>query len=156
MDTKLNRLKEQLKFEEGLRLKKYQCSAGRFTIGYGHNLDAMPTYRGLKIPDKITADFAEKLLDNDIDITIGTLCERWPRIYEFDRARKEAFFNMAFQLGIAGFMGFERMRAAALTRNWALAHKEAMNSKWAKHDSPNRAERVAGQILTGQFYEVPQ
>jgi len=152
----MSHLKEQLKFEEALRLKKYKCSAGHWTIGYGHNLDNAPYYEGKPIPDTITEAFAEELLDHDIGATIGDLRQRWPRFDGFDKGRRDAFINMAFQLGVRGFMNFERMRAAAMARNWDLANGEAMNSKWAIHDSPERAKRVARQILTGKYYEIPK
>jgi len=151
----MSHLKEQLKFEEALRLKKYKCSAGHWTIGYGHNMDNAPYYEGKLIPDTITKEFAEELLDYDLGSTIGDLRQRWPRFDGFDKARRDAFINMAFQMGVRKFMDFERMRAAAMARNWPLAHGEAMNSKWAIHDSPERAKRVAGQISTGRYYEIP-
>lgn len=148
-------LKTQLKFEEGEELEVYPDSKKIPTIGVGHNLVANPYYQGKKIPNKITPEFMEELLDYDIGNIIGELRQRWPRIDEFDKARRDAFINMAFQMGVSRFMGFERMRAAALSRNWPLAHKEALNSKWAMYDSPERAKRVAGQLLTGKYYEIP-
>jgi len=150
----MNKLREQLKFEEGLRLKKYKCTAGHFTVGWGRNTDNAPYYEGKLIPDTITEELAEELLDYDIGATIGDLRQRWPRFDDFDKARRDAFVNMAFQLGVNGFMRFERMRAAALARNWPLAYGEALNSKWAIHDSPARGKRVAWQILTGRYYDI--
>ena len=152
----MSKLKDQLRFEEGEELEAYLDSKKILTIGAGRNLIANPYYQGKKIPNKITPEFMEELLDYDIGKTIGELRQRWPRIDEFDKARRDAFINMAFQMGVSRFMGFERMRAAALARNWPLAHKEALNSKWATHDSPERAKRVAGQILTGKYYEIPK
>ena len=153
----MSKLRDQLKFEEGFKLKAYYCTKNKLTIGVGRNLTANPYYQGKKIPHKITAEFAEELLDYDIGATIGALRQRWPRIDEFDKARRDAFINMAFQLGVDGFMGFERMRAAALSRNWPLAHKEALDSDWnTPAQTPERAHRVAGQILTGKYYEIPK
>ena len=59
----------QVKIEEGLRLKTYLCPAGRRTIGYGRNLDAMPYFEGNKIPDEITEDQAEAILHRDLNYT---------------------------------------------------------------------------------------
>lgn len=148
------RLIEQLKFEEGLRLDAYRCTEGALTIGYGHNLDKAPMINGEKIPHRISKEFAEELLAYDVGLTMSKLRTALPRIDEFDKARRDAFFNMAFQLGVNGFMRFERMIAAAIARDWPTAHKEALNSNWAKQ-VPNRAKRVANQILTGKYYEVP-
>jgi len=146
---------EQLKFEEGLRLTAYRCPAGFKTIGYGHNLDANPkTNDGVRIPDKISAAFAEDLLGDDVDKTREKLRAAWPRIEEFDAARRDAFINMAFQLGVNGFIRFERLRAAALARDWPMAYSQALKSNWAAQ-TPARAKRVALQILTGKYYQAP-
>lgn len=146
---------EQIKYEEGLRLKKYLCTANHFTIGYGHNIDSAPYFTsGDKIPDDITQEQADELLACDIGSTIAKLRKEWPRFDEFDKARRDAFINMAFQLGVNGFMRFERMRAAAIARDWTAAHKEALHSNWAKQ-TPERALRVAGQIKTGKYYDIP-
>lgn len=147
-------LHDQLKYEEGLRLKKYRCTAGRWTIGYGHNLDANPlTDDGERIPDTISAAFAEELLRADVAEAIAALEAAWPRVIEFDPARRDAFVNMAFQLGVGGLMQFKAMRAAAIARDWETAARQAIKSRWAKQ-TPERARRVAEQIRSGKYYKI--
>lgn len=150
MDT----LIEQLKFEEGLRLKVYRCPAGKRTIGYGHNLDANPYIEGNKIPDEITREVAEVLLHRDVDKTTEQLAAIWSGFGLLNGARRDACINMAFQIGVAGFMDFKKMRDALFKCEWAEAYKQAKASQWAKQ-TPDRAERVASQFLTGQHYAVP-
>jgi len=48
-----------IKHFEGLRLQAYQCSAGVWTIGYGHTLNVFPG-------DDITTEEAERMLRDDI------------------------------------------------------------------------------------------
>jgi lysozyme len=147
-------LTEQLKFEEGLRLTAYLCPTGHKTIGYGHNLDAKPYIEGNKIPDTVTQDVAEVLLVHDIDDTIELLTKTWHGFLLLQGARRDACINMAFQLGVARFMDFKKMREALLRCEWAKAQAEALNSTWAKQ-TPGRAQRVAKQLLTGEYYAVP-
>lgn len=45
---------------EGLRLDAYRCPAGKWTIGYGHTGDVLPT-------DKITKHMAEVILEHDLE-----------------------------------------------------------------------------------------
>lgn len=145
------RLISQLKFEEGLRLKKYMCPAGFPTVGWGHNLLAGPDLYGVTIPDSITREFAELLLIIDAGKTIQELREKWPRLSELDPARRDACLNMSFQLGVAGFLKFERLKAALLAKDWESASDEALASRWALQ-TPERAGRVAEQIRTGKYY----
>ena len=148
-------LLEQIKFEEGLRLEVYRCPAGKRTIGYGHNLDANPYIEGSKIPDKITREVAEVLLHRDVNKTIEQLAAAWSGFGLLNGARRDACINMAFQLGVARFMEFKNLRAALFKCEWAEAYKQAKASQWAKQ-TPERAERVASQFLTGQYYAVPK
>lgn len=50
---------------EGLRLRAYQCSAGVWTIGYGHTGD-------VQMGDQITEERAEQLLRHDMQWAIET------------------------------------------------------------------------------------
>lgn len=144
---------KQLKFEEGLRLHAYFCTAGKKTIGYGHNLEARPTLEGNKIPDTITEDIADVLLHHDIADTMVLLKRAWLEFDTLRGARQDACINMAFQLGIAKFMGFQKMRAHLIKGEWQGAYDEALNSYWSKQ-TPARAKRVAGQFVSGEYYMV--
>jgi hypothetical protein len=42
------------------------------------------------------------------------------------------------------------MWAALARKDWHGAHREALNSRWAKQ-TPNRANRIAAILLTGQI-----
>lgn len=144
-------LKEQLKFEEGLSTKAYLCPAGKKTIGYGHNLDANPCYKAVPIPDEITEESAEELLEHDIKKTWRELKKAWPQVDLLPVSRQDACINMAFQMGIYGFMEFRKMRYELISGHYKNAAKEALNSEWAKQ-TPARAKRVASQLLTGEYY----
>ena len=144
-------LKEQIKYEEGLALKVYLCPAGKRTIGYGHNLDAKPYLEGNRIPEEITAEVAEVLLEHDIDECYELLTKSWTGFLLLEGARRDALVNMAFQMGIGKLSGFQRMHDALLRCDWNRAYKEAMDSTWAVQSNA-RAKRVANQFMTGEYY----
>ena len=144
---------KQIKFEEGLRLHAYLCPAGKKTIGYGHNLEARPKLEGNAIPDTITEEIADVLLHHDIADTIDLLDRVWLGFVMVHGARQDACINMAFQLGIAKFMGFQKMRAHLIKSEWQGAYDEALDSYWSKQ-TPDRAKRVAGQFVSGEYYKV--
>lgn len=130
---------EQLKRHEGLKLKPYKCTEGKLTIGYGRNLED----RG------ITKSEAEEMLLTD-------MCEVEEHLFnegllsDLNDARKAVLINMGFQLGIQGLFGFKRMIAAVDSKQFELAAKEMLDSKWAKQ-TPNRAKELSEQMLTGDF-----
>lgn len=147
-------LEDQIIFEEGEKLHMYKCTRGFNTIGVGHNCDASPYFHGQKIPNTITKEQSREILADDLQKTVSQLHAAWPQIGLLQGARHDAVIQMAFQLGVNRLLGFKMMLKALNAQEWAKASKEALDSDWAKQ-TPARAKRVAHQILTGVYYEVP-
>lgn len=149
----MTKLIEQIKSEEGLRLNVYICTGGKRTIGYGHNIDAYPLMPNSKhrMPLKITLEQAESILKCDVTRITRLLYNSWPQIRLLSPARHDACINMAFQLGVRGFMAFKDMRRALENEQWLLARDAAIESTWAKQ-TPARASRVAHQLYIGTYY----
>lgn len=146
----------QLKFEEGGRSKAYRCPAGKLTIGYGHNLDVAPQFLGTDIPMKIDQLLAEAILIDDIMRTERKLLMQWHGFTLMPDVIKDALINMAFQMGVSGLLKFKKTLHYLIRAEWDNAADEALDSDWARHDTPDRAERVAGQIRSGQYYPAPE
>lgn len=64
----LNKLKELLRINEGVRTAPYRCSAGKLTIGVGHNLDDKP----------ISQRAVEVILEYDVNDVINDLNKTLP------------------------------------------------------------------------------
>ena len=137
-----HRLVSNLKRHEGLRLKVYQCSANKNTIGYGRNLDDVG----------ISEVEAEVLLKGDIQVAMNELLS----LDEFRRVmnplRREVLINMRFNLGMSRLMGFVKMWQAIDDENWEAASKEMLDSLWAKQVG-SRATELAEQMRTGVNHE---
>ena len=92
-----DKLKKQLEQEEGRKLKKYKCTAGHWTIGIGHNLDAKPMHHGGKIPDVITDAECDAIFVEDVQNAIDGVTRRWKGLGLLCDARRDAVIQMAFQ-----------------------------------------------------------
>ncbi|WP_444943959.1 glycoside hydrolase family protein [Microbulbifer sp. ZKSA006] len=139
MDNVLKKyLVEQLLSHEGVELKTYKCSAGRLTIGVGRNLSD----RG------VSYDEALILLKNDIDFYFGEVSEKLDFFNSLSMKRKAVLVNMAFNLGVAGLMGFKNMLAAIAAGDYEQAAEEMLNSLWAKQVG-NRAIELSKTMLAG-------
>jgi len=154
-------LRNQLIFEEGLRLHKYKCPAGHWTIGVGRNIDASPYFKGQLIKPSISKELALEILDFDIDNAERQLLNSWSKAYKLTQPRFDACVNMVFQMGIgdekkgAGFMGFVKMRKALEDSYYDDAYYHVLDSDWHKQ-SPDRARRVAWQLRHGRYYAIPE
>ncbi len=150
-----DQLLAQTKYEEGFRSTPYLCTGGKRTIGHGRNLDADPYFEGNLIPDKLSEQEAEIILVHDLSQAEKRVAAAWHGFELLQGARRDAVVQMVFQLELDGFLGFKMLRHWLIRSEWQKAYDEALNSKWARSDSPARAERVAHQILTGKYYPVP-
>jgi lysozyme len=132
-------LKEQLVLEEGLRLRPYQDTAGKWTIGVGRNL----TDTGISQAE------AYWLMDNDINRVVLQLNERLPYFGALDPVRQDVLIDMCFNLGIAGLLQFRMMLSAVSLGNYETAAEEMMKSNWSDQVG-RRAYRLSEQMRTGK------
>ena len=115
-------IKAQLMKHEGLRLKPYQCTAGKWTIGVGRNIED----RG------ITEEEAMHLLDNDIDECQEELDRIIPWWIEKPAYVQLVLINMMFNLGATRLLGFKKFLKAVEENNFDLASTEMLDSRWAE------------------------
>ena len=131
-------LLEQLKRHEGLRLKPYQCTADKRTIGYGRNLED----RG------ITAEEAEYLLNNDIEWAVDTAQLCFANYERLSDVRKSVLANMAFNLGLDRLKYFYKMRKCVESDDFDGAAREMLDSLWARQVG-RRANELAELMREG-------
>lgn len=132
---------DQLKRHEGLVLHAYTDHLGFWTIGYGRLIDER---RG----GGLSAQEAELLLRNDVQRVTVAVERRLPWVRGLSEPRRQALCNMAFQMGVAGLLGFRNMLSAMQKGRFDLAAREALDSRWAKQ-TPRRADEIADMIRRG-------
>jgi lysozyme len=127
--------------DEGERLSPYFDNAvpPRMTIGVGRNL----TDRG------ISKEESRYLLQNDIDSHSQALDRFLPWWTTLDEVRQRALFNMCFNLGIAGLLGFKNMLEALQHKDWAGVSRHARSSTWFAQVGL-RAVRIVYMFETGK------
>lgn len=130
-------LVERITRHEGVRLKPYRDTAGKLTMGVGRNLDDVG----------ISMDEAMYMLDNDIRDAVKGVNKALPWMLGLDDARRDILYEMAFQLGLTGLLGFKKMLLAVREREYKQAAQQMRDSKWYKQ-TPARAEELAGIMET--------
>ena len=131
----------ELKRSEGFRAKPYKDSLGKLTIGYGTLLEG----KGLSREESevlLLMRAMEKRVRLD-----DQLARRGIDYRALPPPARRSLLRLAYQIGVARLLRFKRMLAAVKDRRWRTAHAEALDSKWAKRDSPARARRVAKGFL---------
>lgn len=137
-------LLEQLKRDEGFRSKPYKCSAGVWTIGYGH------THGITRNTPPIPQDIAEDILFEDMQIAIDDARAVCPCFNSLDPARKVVLSNMAFNLGRQRLAGFKNTLGFICAGDYKQAALNMLKSKWATQVG-QRAVRLANIMSTGKL-----
>ena len=136
----MNKLVEQLKRHEGVELKPYQDTVGKWTIGVGRNLDDIG----------ISEEEAEMLLHNDIKEASRQLLAMLPWTKDLDEVRFSALVNFVFNVGIGTTLKFVNAMGQLKLGNYDTAANEMLKSKWAIQVG-QRAIDVSEQIRTGEW-----
>ena len=139
-------LLDRIRQSEGFRETPYKDGKNadgtdRYSIGYGFNyssLDAAPkrmtqAQANARLPGVIKE--AERMAKAWIGADV------WDTLEQEDR---EALTDMSYQMGYDRLGSFKKLKAAIRKGDWQSAEKEALDSLWAKTQTPNRARRVAG------------
>ena len=134
-----DKLRTLLRKHEGYKEKIYTCSAGKITIGVGHNL----TDLGLD-PDVIELQFA-----HDIESAINTCKSLFDTWHNLPDMVQVVLADMAFNLGFHRLSKFRRMIKAVNANDFQTASIEMLDSKWANQvgDRANELSEIMGNQI---------
>jgi len=134
------KLKQLLVNHENYKQFPYVDVTGHLTIGVGRNLSD----RGISTTE------AFYLLDDDIIYFSGKLSHFLSCYTKLDENRQIALIDMAFNLGVQGFLNFKEMISALEAGDYHRAADEMLDSKWAQQVG-ERATTLANIIRTGNI-----
>jgi len=136
MDTTF--LKERIRQVEGFRSALYPDQGG-WAIGYGRNLTRDPLDR----------EEAEFLLECGLRKRIAAIGRRFGPFEQLDPVRREVLVEVAYNCGVDGLFGFQKMLKAVAAGDWVVASAELLDSEAARR-LPGRYRVLAGMLLTGE------
>lgn len=145
MDKFVDTLLAEIRADEGWRPYGYDDATGKpatcegwLTIGYGFLIDGR---KGGGVPKPV----AEYWLRYAVNERIDEFRRLWPAFARMPDTVQLALANMAYQIGPAGLLKFQKMLDALQAGRRDLAAAEALSSTWATQ-TPERAQRVAALI----------
>lgn len=134
----IGRLKDRIKLHEGFRSKVYQDTVGKWTIGYGRNVEDVGLSEGE----------ADILLENDIAAAVKGAQAIFVNFDRLSFPRQEVLVEMVFNLGAAGLSKFHLMIGAVEVEQFDRAADEMLDSKWATQVGM-RAKELADIMRNG-------
>ena len=141
----IDKLREELKIDEGVKYEIYLDHLSLPTLGVGHLIKDTDPENGLPVGTKIEEERVNELFDEDIQVTI----QECKYIYnDFDDLPEEAqriIANMMFNLGRPRLSRFLKMKQHVDNRDFVSASEEMKDSRWYRQVT-NRAQRLCDRM----------
>jgi len=141
----IDKLREQLKIDEGVKYEIYLDHLGYPTFGIGHLITEADEEHGKPVGTPITEERVNSVFDKDVEIYVSEAKKVFPKLAELPSEAQEVIVNMTFNMGAPRLSKFKKFIAAVESHNWDTASVEMMDSRWAKQVG-NRAVRLRDRI----------
>ena len=140
----LNKLQEQIMFEEGVKYEIYNDHLGYKTFGVGHLVRATDPENEMAVGTKVSKMRVAECFEADLYVAINDM-EKFTEGMEIDDNIKECVTEMVFQLGLPRLNKFKKFKQALLDGDIATAQAEMKDSLWYRQTT-NRAERLIEKL----------
>ena len=141
----IDKLREQLKIDEGVEHEIYKDSLGLKTCGIGHLcLDGEPEF-SMEVGEEITDERVNELFEKDVEIMLNECRVLYPKFDELPEEAQQIISNMMFNMGRPRLSKFKNMNSAIERGDWNEAANQMMDSKWYVQVT-NRADRLVTRM----------
>lgn len=141
----MEKLREELENDEGVKYEIYNDHLGYPTFGIGHLiLDSDPEY-GSDTGTEVSEDRVKEAFASDV-VGVVSDCETlYPDFEELPEDAQRIIANMMFNMGRTRLSKFKGMKYGVNTRDWNMAADEMVDSSWYKQVT-NRADRLVDRM----------
>ena len=141
----IDKLREELKIDEGVKYEIYLDHLSLPTLGVGHLIKDTDPENGLPVGTKIEEERVNELFDEDIQVTIQECKYLYDDFDDLPEEAQRIIANMMFNLGRPRLSRFLKMKQHVDNRDFASASDEMKNSKWYRQVT-NRAQRLCDRM----------
>ena len=141
----IDKLREELKIDEGVKYEIYLDHLSLPTCGVGHLIKDTDPESGLPVGTKIEEERVNELFDEDIQVTIQECKYLYNDFDDLPEEAQRVIANMMFNLGRPRLSRFLKMKQHVDNRDFSSASEEMKNSKWYTQVT-NRAQRLCDRM----------
>ena len=141
----IEKLREELKIDEGVKYEIYLDHLSLPTCGVGHLIKETDPEFGLEVGTKIDEERVNELFDEDIKVTLQECTYLYDDFYDLPEEAQLIIANMMFNLGRPRLSRFLKMKKAVDNKDWIEASNQMKDSKWYRQ-VPNRADRLVQRM----------
>ena len=141
----INKLREQLIIDEGVKYEVYNDHLGYPTFGIGHLITQADEEYGKPDGTKVTEERVNAVFDKDVMIYVSEAKKVFPNLDELPEEAQQVIVNMTFNMGAPRLSKFKKFIAGVNAGDWNTAAVEMMDSRWANQVG-KRAIRLRDRI----------
>jgi lysozyme len=137
----LDRLREELKIDEGCKYEVYLDHLGLPTFGIGHLITEKDPEHQMGMGTPVDEIRVNEAFEQDIMVTIDDCKKVFDDWETINQEVRLIMANMMFNLGYPRFCKFKKMIKAVKDEDWLEAAEQMQDSRWYKQVT-NRADRL--------------
>ena len=141
----IEKLRDQLKIDEGCVNSVYLDHLNLPTVGIGHLVTEWDDEYGKPVGTEVSEDRVNELFDQDVQVTIDECKLLYNDFDELPEEAQQIIANMMFNMGRPRLSRFHKMKKAVDARDFVLASQEMKHSRWYNQVTA-RAERLVERM----------
>ncbi len=141
----IEKLREQLKIDEGCVYEIYNDHLGYATFGIGHLVIESDPENGQEVGTPVSADRIIEAFEQDVQTVLSDCAILYPDFEELPEEVQQIIANMMFNLGRPRLSAFKGMKAGVDARDWNEAADQMVDSRWYRQVGA-RAERLVERM----------
>ena len=141
----IEKLREEIKYDEGSVNEIYLDHLGLATFGIGHLVTEWDEEYGWEVGTPVSEDRCNEVFDSDIQIVLADCEQLYSDFNELPEEVQRIIANMMFNMGRPRLSKFKGMKAGVDARDWNKAADEMVDSRWYRQVT-NRAERLVERM----------
>jgi lysozyme len=141
----IDKLREELKIDEGCKYEIYLDHLGLPTFGIGHLvLNSDPEY-GQPVGTSVSEDRVNECFAKDVETVLSECAQLYSNFEVLPEEAQLIIANMMFNMGRPRLSKFKGMKAAVDAGDYHKAAVEMVDSRWYQQVT-NRADRLVARM----------
>jgi len=146
----INKLREEIAYDEGSVNEIYLDHLGLPTFGIGHLvLDSDPEY-GYEVGTPIKETRCNSAFDSDVQTVLSDCKRLYPDFDDLPEEVQLIVANMMFNMGRPRLSKFKGMKRGVDSKDWNAAADEMVDSQWYRQVT-KRADRLVARMRAVQI-----
>lgn len=146
----IDKLREELKIDEGVKYEIYLDHLGLPTFGIGHLILDSDPEAGCEVGTDVSADRVNDAFASDVGVVLSECNILYPDFEALPEEVQLIIANMMFNMGRPRLSAFKGMKKAVDAGDWHRAAVEMVDSRWYTQVT-NRADRLVKRMRMVQI-----